>query len=167
MTIIRHWQQMTMTNQNHLYLAVLQAQHSQVFSVLECRHAMKMSLTSLTVAVFAAQSLHVSQHIPAVSDSTTLFSEDKIKEIVNIAVTAVEERFELIQKTAQGRVLEYLNEESNSCKEVLKCVQTLKDGTMTVDKVFLADLAIAITRIWEVFTTSPDGKSTIFIHNSQ
>ena len=107
------------------------------------------------------------QPIPAVTNSMILFSEEEIKEIVNIAVTSVGERFEIIKKTAHGKVLEYLHEENNSCKEVLKCLQTLKYGTMTEDKVFLADLAIKITMIWEVFTTSPDGKFTIFIHNSQ
>ena len=78
-------------------------------------------------------------------------------EIVNVAVNVVKDRFNILQQTARGKVQAYLRKENNCCYEVLKYALMLMEGSMTVDKIFLADLVVAVTRIWEAFSTRPDG----------
>jgi hypothetical protein len=36
-------------------------------------------------------------------------------------------------------------------------------GSMTADKVFIADLAIAVTRVWEAFTKTAEGGRNRFL----
>ena len=93
-----------------------------------------------------------------------LFSEEEVKKIVETAQNVVVQRFDILSKTASfgGAVLNYLQKDKNCCVQACEFVNRLSLGPMTADKVFLADLAIAVTRVWEAFTKNSEGGGNNF-----
>jgi len=95
-----------------------------------------------------------------------IFTADKITAIVDTAIRVVEERFRILQDTARGVVEEYIQETDNCCLKTLAYVRKLKEGPDTSNKVFLADLIVAATRVWEAFSKNADGKNQFYFSRS-
>lgn len=51
----------------------------------------------------------------------------------------------------------YLEEDGNCCLIACKYVTKLTEKPFTLEKVFLADLVVAATRVWEAFSKNADG----------
>jgi hypothetical protein len=94
------------------------------------------------------------------TEVANLFSADEIEIVVRTAQKVVKERFEILKDTAPGSVLSYLQEES-CCTDACRYVDQLSQGPMTPNKVFYADLAVAVTRVWEAFTKTPEGEKKV------
>ena len=86
-----------------------------------------------------------------------IFSTEKITEIVDVAIDVIEQRFEILSDTARGVVRQYMDEAGNCCLLTREYAKKLKEGPATPDKVFLADLLVATTRVWEAFSKDADG----------
>ena len=92
--------------------------------------------------------------------SCELFTADEISIFVKTAVSIVRERFDILSKTAPAAVLEYLQIPDNNCSSMLNQVDELLSDPMSLAKVFLADLAVYTTRVWEGFVrSSAEGSS--------
>jgi hypothetical protein len=97
--------------------------------------------------------------VATVTKPAQTLSEEKITEIVDIAINVIEQRFEILRDTAQGVIRQYMEEAGNCCLKTRALAKKLKEGPVTPDKVFLADLIVAATRVWEAFSKNADGKN--------
>jgi hypothetical protein len=86
------------------------------------------------------------------ADLEKLYSPEQIQDIVQKALKAVQERFQLLQDTAPVIITDYLRKPDNCCQILLQYLTQMQDEPMTLEKLFLADLAVAVTRVWEAFT---------------
>ena len=98
-----------------------------------------------------------------------LFSEEEVETIVKTAQKVVTERFDILKTTATASraVWTYLQMDQNCCTQACNFVDQLCSGPMTADKVFIADLAIAVTRVWEAFTKTDEGGRNRFYKFSE
>ena len=84
-----------------------------------------------------------------------LYSEAVIQEKLGIALQVVKERLDVLSKTAPSHLWDTVH---SNCTEVISTMETLFGGRMDLSKLFLADLAVTATRVWEAFSVSEAGR---------